>query len=192
MDMESLVDLESDYNVFYCETGTLRFNAGGTYKTFQEWQAMGYDVHSVVVNPNFKDFTEFVPEMRLDHGKNLGNEFQAGLSTTATWGNTDPETTNQGIKWQVGARIHEAVPDKKIAIYPNPVSDFFNVSINDLNLTYRTIKIFDLQGRVIHSELIEQGLNNIEIPGYISPGMYNIALESDNLKRYIRKIVIVK
>ncbi len=192
LDQESLVGLESDYNIFYCETGSPRFNTGGVRITFQQWQALGYDIHSVVVNPKFKDFTSFIPEGRLDNGKNLGKEFQAGLSTTATWGKADPKTTNQGIKWQVGARIHEAVPDKKIAIYPNPVSDFFNVSINDLNLTYRVVKIFDLQGRILHSGLIEHGLNNIEIPGYISSGMYNIVLESENLKRYIKKIVIVK
>jgi len=192
MDRESLVGLESDYNIFYCETGSPMFNAGGARLTFQQWQALGYDIHSLVVNPKFKNFIDFIPEVRLDHGKNLGKEFQTGLSTIATWGKTDPETTDQGIIWQVGARIHESLPDKKIAIFPNPVSDFFNVLINDLNLTYHVVKIFDLQGKILHSELVKQGLNSIEIPGHISPGMYNIALESDNLKRYIRKIVIVK
>ncbi|MBP7507715.1 MAG: T9SS type A sorting domain-containing protein [Prolixibacteraceae bacterium] len=192
LDQESLVGLESDYNIFYCETGSPRFNVGGALITFQQWQALGYDIHSIVVNPKFKDFTDFIPQVRLDHGKTLGKEFQTGLSTTAIWGKTDPETTEQGIKWQVGARIHEAVPDKKIAFYPNPVSDFFNISINDLDLTYRIVKIFDLQGRMLHEELIVYGLNTIEIPRYISSGMYNIALESDNLKRYIGKIMIVK
>ena len=48
------------------------FNAGGSIKTFSEWQALGYDTHSVVVNPNFKDFVSFVPAARLDYGTDLG------------------------------------------------------------------------------------------------------------------------
>jgi len=191
MDKESLVGLESDYNIFYSETVSLRFNAGGSIKTFQEWQALGYDIHSVVVDPDFKDFNDFVPQFPLDYGKNLGTEFQDGLSLNATWRNTDPELTTQGAKWQVGARIHESVPDTEIAIYPNPVSEYLNVSIQDENLTYRRIKIFDIKGRVIFTDLIERGLNIIEIPNYINSGLYNIALESDNLKRFSKKIVII-
>jgi len=44
----------------------------------------------VVVNPNFKDFTNFVPASRLNYGINLGTAWQTGLSTTASWvlGNT--------------------------------------------------------------------------------------------------------
>ena len=61
MDQESLTGFESDYNVYYCETGSPKFNAGGSVKTFAQWQALGYDIHSVVINPNFKDFINFVP-----------------------------------------------------------------------------------------------------------------------------------
>ncbi len=67
-----LNDFESDYNVFYCETGTPVFVISGALKTFAEWQALGYDIHSVVVNPDFVNTTSFVPVSRLDHGTNLG------------------------------------------------------------------------------------------------------------------------
>ena len=45
-------------------------------KTFEQWQALGYDLHSVVINPEFINFTDFVPPMRLDYGKNLGSDLQ--------------------------------------------------------------------------------------------------------------------
>lgn len=96
---------ESDYNIFYCEAGVPMFNAAGVLKTFVQWQALGYDTHSVVINPDFKNFTEFVPRARLDYGTNLGATWQAGLSTDAVWGTKDPLTTNQNGTWQVGARV---------------------------------------------------------------------------------------
>jgi len=188
-----LSDFESDYNLFWCEDGDPVFEIAGERKTFTQWQMMGYDLHSVVVNPEFKDFTNFVPQNRLDHGKNLGAEFQSGLAASAVWGKTDPEFRNQDLNWQVGARIHISPgPDTRISLYPNPASEVLYVSINDENLTYDILKIFDLQGKLLHQDYIVNGPNIISIPGYFTPGVYNIALESNDLKRYIKKIAIVK
>jgi uncharacterized protein YjdB len=107
-DAACLPGFESDYNLFYCETGTPIFSYLGTKKTFAQWQALGYDTHSVVVNPNFKDFTDFVPDIRLDYGTDLGITWEKGLSVDAAWGSTDPETVNQNGNWQVGARIYSS------------------------------------------------------------------------------------
>jgi hypothetical protein len=103
-----LTGFESDYNVFYCESGTPLFNYLGTTKTFAQWQALGYDSHSVVVNPNFIDFTDFVPILRLDYGTDLGSAWLSGLSSTATWiPGASPAVVNQNGTWQVGARIYD-------------------------------------------------------------------------------------
>lgn len=115
-DAESTIGLESDYNIFYCESGTPVFYYCGARKTFAEWQALGYDTHSRVINPNFKDLVNFVPAARLDYGTDLGSEWVKGLSVNARWGTTDPETVNQNGKWQVGAVIY-----KEIITEPTPV-----------------------------------------------------------------------
>ena len=101
---------ESDYNVFWCETSTNnlpRFNLGGTVYTWSQWQAMGYDVHSVVANPQFIDTINFIPSVYLRYGKDLGASYNRLLSTGGNWvaGHT-PATTLQSGTWQVGARIH--------------------------------------------------------------------------------------
>ena len=80
-----ITGFESDYNLFCCEAGTPMFNYLGAAKTFIQWQALGYDIHSKVINPNFINFTDFVPDARLDYGTNLGTTWQTGLSTTAVW-----------------------------------------------------------------------------------------------------------
>lgn len=103
-----LTGLECDYNIYFCEAGTPIFSVDGSQKTFAQWQAMGLDQHSVVVNPKFKDLINFVPAVRLDYGTDLGLSFKDGLSVNAKWGTTDPETTAQNGKWQVGAIVYAA------------------------------------------------------------------------------------
>lgn len=106
-----LSGFESDYNIFYCESGTPVFSVDGSRKTFAQWQAMGYDQHSVVINPNFKSTTTFVPSARLDRGVDLGSAWSTGLSTNAVWSaGKAPETTSQNGLWQVGAIIYAAAP----------------------------------------------------------------------------------
>jgi hypothetical protein len=100
---------ECDYNVYWCEEGdhTPVFLIDGSAKTWAQWQALGYDTHSVVVNPNFNNFTDFVPTARLNYGTDLGTSFNTGLATNATWTiNSAPATQVQNGTWQVGARIY--------------------------------------------------------------------------------------
>jgi hypothetical protein len=109
-DSADLTGFESDYNVFYCESGTPMFNYLGSSKTFAQWQALGYDTHSVVVNPNFMDFTNFIPSSPLNYGTNLGSTWQTGLSTSAVWNiGSTPSMANQTGTWQVGARVSGTV-----------------------------------------------------------------------------------
>lgn len=105
---DCLTGFESDYNVFYCETGVPVFSYCGSVKTFSEWQALGYDKHSVVINPDFMDLISFVPAKRLDYGTDLGQEWQAGLSVNAGWGAGDPAIALQNGTWQAGAVIYPA------------------------------------------------------------------------------------
>jgi len=131
MDKESLNGLECDYNIYYCESGSPKFNAGGSSKTFEEWQALGYDLHSVVINPNFKDFVSFVPAARLDYGTNLGADWVEGLSVNAKWGTASPEAALQNGKWQVGAILYKEVVTQE----PPEVPVYSGSVINDANPT---------------------------------------------------------
>jgi hypothetical protein len=100
-----LTNFESDYNIFWCEAAEPIFMIDGVTRTFAQWQALGYDTHSIVMNPHFKNLIDFVPNTRLDYGINLGTMWQTGLSVDALWGKTNPDTTIQNGKWQVGARV---------------------------------------------------------------------------------------
>lgn len=106
LDDESLVGLQCDYNLYWCESGTPEFEVKGEMITFAEWQNLGYDTHSVVINPNFTNLTEFIPSAPLTYGTDLGDEWRTGLSSSAVWtAGVSPATVVQPVTWQVGARI---------------------------------------------------------------------------------------
>ena len=199
MDQESLEGFQSDFNVFYCESGSPRFSAGGVSKTFAEWQALGYDVHSVVINPQFNNFTDFVPATRLDYGTDLGEDFAEGLALDAVWGTISPKTTRQNGTWQTGARIYGAIandtiilPQGETKIYPNPAYGFFYVLTTDEDRAYSSLKIFDTHGRLVHSvPLGFNRINTIDLPGNVGPGMYTVLLEADGLAPFQGKLVIL-
>lgn len=109
LDNDCLIGFECDYNLYWCESGTPKFELNGSLLTYAQWQALGYDAHSVVINPNFNNFTDFVPASRLNYGTNLTSTWQTGLSISAGWTvNASPSTANQDATWQVGARVFES------------------------------------------------------------------------------------
>lgn len=99
-----------DYNIYYSEVGVdnePRFMYKGSEQTWDEWQALGYDEHSVILDPNFIDTVNFVPTTRLDYGTDLGTEYDYGLAEVSRWVvGTAPDTTQQNGTWQVGAIIY--------------------------------------------------------------------------------------
>lgn len=106
LDAESFSGFECDYNLYWCETGEPRFEVNGEMISYAEWQKLGYDTHSVTINPNFTNLVDFIPSAPLNFGTTLSAEWQTGLASSAVWTvEVSPATANQGIKWQVGARI---------------------------------------------------------------------------------------
>ncbi len=186
-----LNDFESDYNVFYCETGTPVFVISGTVKTFAEWQELGYDIHSVVVNPDFLNTTSFVPVSRLDHGTNLGPEWQTGLSTNATWSSANPATTAQNGTWQVGARVFAANnKDQTVKIYPNPALHYIKISIDEPALILDYIKIIDLSGRIVFQDKMNRDVREFQIPLNLSPGAYFVQMGLNDTPQNTQKLVV--
>lgn len=136
-DQESLNGFECDYNLYWSEAGPPLFSVNGRELTFDQWQQMGFDRNSVVMDPGFKDFINMVPGSRLDYGTDLGIEWNEGLAVNAVWSTNDPATTQQNGKWQVGARIYSGsqVPDaSNVAVHTQSVVNNNTPSV--IELTY--------------------------------------------------------
>jgi hypothetical protein len=197
LDQESLTGLECDYNVYWCENGSPRFSVNGEVKTFAEWQAMGFDAHSLVIDPGFVDLINFVPASRLDYGQDLGSEWAEGLSLNARWGSTDPATTLQNGIWQAGAVIYgpdETTPtgsSTEIKVYPNPATDFIYISNIQSSLLHRELRIFDLTGKLCLEKPLDTDFPQmVEID--LSPGLYVVNLMIGSEIRHTQKLIIIK
>lgn len=198
-DLECLEGFECDFNVYWCEAGDPIFQVDGKTKTFAMWQAMGYDLHSVVINPNFIDLDGFVPHARLDYGFNLGDDFKVGLAVDAVWNRVAPRTAVQNGTWQAGARIYAAAgeeeeeewPANLTSVFPNPAKGIFYILMTDPQRQYAIAKIYDSVGRFVFSRPVYSGINPVELPEGLSPGIYTITLEAANLERYLQKLVLL-
>ncbi len=79
-----------------------------------------------------------------------------------------------------------------IVIYPNPAHDFFNISIQGQFPTRQTLKLIDLTGKIVFTELIDQNITNVQIPENINSGLFIISLELGGLVLYTQKLIIYK
>jgi len=194
---ECLEEFECDYNIYWCESGEPVFRIGDKFKSFSQWQALGYDTHSFVIDPKFSDFNDFVPQERLNYGKNLGDEFNEGLAINAVWSNVSPQTAFQDDIWQVGARIYEKIAaieeplDTVTHIYPNPAKGHFYVLNNAPERIYKTLIVYNSMGDVIMQQDLDGQLNTVHLSTGISAGLYTVKLDGDNLTSYHTKLVII-
>lgn len=211
LDKDCLMGFECDYNLYWCESGAPKFEVNGSSLTFAQWQALGYDIHSVVINPNFNNFTDFIPIARLNYGTNLTSTWQTGLSASAVWTlNVSPSTANQDANWQVGARVlgmpvagnvppvtgnvpPAAVNDPsvsvKVTIQPNYVHKTLNLLLEYAGtaaaitaaLTPEVMRIIDLSGKLMMEKLLATGVRDIRMPVNLKSGIYIIEIYGDSL-----------
>jgi len=103
------VGFECDYNIYYYPNRTnnepIFYYNESTY-TWTEWRALGYDEHSVILDPDFVDTDDLVPTSRLDYGTDLGTDYDYGLATDVEWVvGSFVDTLQQNGDWQVGAHV---------------------------------------------------------------------------------------
>lgn len=191
-----LTNFKSDYNIFWCEAGKPTFVINGVTKTFCQWQALGYDTHSIVINPDFIDYTDFVPRVRLDYGTNLGSKWQTGLSIDAIWDGTDPEMTDQNGTWQVGARIYSS--EKEIItgipgslVKSEPLQIIVTCNEIKINLTDEFISwkagLYNFEGSLVSSKILESNVTIFDISSDHS-GIYFVVLSKGENRRVAKVI----
>ena len=192
---DCLTNFESDYNVFWCTIGEPTFAIGGVKYTWQQWNALGYDTHSKIINPRFINTNDFVPSDRLDYGLDLGTEWQTGLSTTATWvAGSSPATANQNGTWQVGARIIQIPTIQNVndfnnfSVNPNPSNGKFKIQIDKMPSEGVVLEIRNVLGQ----KLLEQKIDNIITEWSVNQyfgSIFFITLRSKDIHRTKRIIL---
>jgi len=118
-----------------------------------------------------------------------GAEFIAGPSTRINWTITDKAGNTGTCGFDV--TISQATGLKKlevqdISVYPNPSAGLFTISVNRDYL----IKIIDLNGLIISTQLLYSGNNQIDISSFPS-GNYYVEFDDGN-ELFCVKIVLSK
>ena len=191
-----LPNFESDYNLFWCTIGEPTFAIDGVKYTWKQWNELGYDLHSKIIDPKFINTNEFVPAYKLDYGLDLGKEWQTGLSTTAEWiPGSSPETTDQNGKWQVGARIWQSAPSQDLIdsigsfkVYPNPSDGKFQIYVHKIPTEEIVIEIRNVLGQKLLEQKIYNNITHWSVNQY-SGNLFFITLRSKNINSTKRIIL---
>ena len=88
------------------------------------------------------------------------------------------------VGWTVANYDGMTEQQDEVVAYPNPVKDKFHLNGRDI----QSVKVFDVQGRLVHSE--ECGHANqveLDLQGY-SKGMYSVSIQSEG-RNAIQKII---
>jgi len=83
-------------------------------------------------------------------------------------------------------------PGFELQAYPNPASDLVNMTFVAPNADDYRLRITDISGRVIHSEVISapEGLNRAEVNlGHVNTGVYFVVIESSSASQQLRLMV---
>ena len=73
-----------------------------------------------------------------------------------------------------------------LSIYPNPVSEYINVSIQQ---TEGTLKVYSMHGAIVRSYYLKYGINRIDMTRY-PIGHYLFKVEYEGRKALIEKIIV--
>lgn len=116
---------------------------------------------------------------RFSSGFAIGEKGYVGIGTTGT---------NMRDFWEFDELLsEEADPAQKeqVMIFPNPAFEF--ITINGIQAA--NIMIYDLQGQVVHSEMVVSG-KQIDV-NFLTPGSYIVSIDYES-GRIHKKIQIVK
>lgn len=192
----SLSGFESDYNVFWNTGGEPIFAIDGVNYTWQQWTAMGYDRHSKILDPKFNNTNDFVPAETLDFGKDLGKDWQQGLSPAATWnpGQT-PATATQKENWQIGAVIigsnieqPESDDSESFNVFPNPSKGVFQIKVNNMPEEGVLVEIKNIHGQKIIEKKISESITNWSVMPFAGNVLF-ITLNGGNI--HLTKRIII-
>jgi hypothetical protein len=78
----------------------------------------------------------------------------------------------------------------KVFIYPNPVRDFINISVEEPALEFDGVRIIDLSGMVVYEKELNQIVKSVQLSVNLKPGLYLLNLSSHNLALYTQKLIV--
>jgi hypothetical protein len=82
----------------------------------------------------------------------------------------------------------ENFDSKSVAIYPNPMTDQLNIDFSALDLEALNIRVVDMQGRTISSNVIDSGNTTLDV-STLGPGIYQLIIADNNNVLDTKKLI---
>ena len=115
------------------------------------------------------------------------------MSTEADYAFTASESRNLIANFDIGSvtQINQ-VSDIKIEVFPNPASNFFQISLNSASLNFTTIGVYDLKGLLVKQFFNESFFGDkvfiVERDNNFTNGLYILKVKTDTTQS-VQKII---
>jgi len=100
-----------------------------------------------------------------------------GQYPAGPWGNSVMYIDNISFDDLITSTLEQTVKNTLFKLYPNPASDEVSLNIDNTNNTNLTLNIYNVTGKLINSETLQQNQQQIDI-GNLNNGIYLIEIKS--------------
>ncbi len=192
LDPDAVPGFDSDYNIV---VNSLSNEGDGQTMTLVEWQALGYDPHSMLADPLVQLFVS--PSNSDYHLLNDAQAVNTGSSAHAFGITTDIEGTTrpQGAQYDIGAYEAEgALAVEEDEEHPHPVQDYRpGITITSHSLSWPrgltgTLSLFTMDGKWI-SDTDLQTAGTISFDHWI-PGIYMATVHNSHGLQWSRAFLV--
>ena len=201
-DQSSQQGFYSDYNLL---ENRMSNDDGNTNMTLTEWQNLGYDTHSFLVDPESQIFVDNTSGNY--HLKQNSQPIDIGTNYVASIVSEDLENIPrpQGNGFDIGAYEYQSAANVKeinsfsdfrlFQNYPNPFNPTTKISYQLKEKTFVNLKVYNLLGKevsTLRNETEPAGEYNVEFDGIVLPsGIYFYQLNTNNFIQ-TRKMILLK
>lgn len=202
LDAASMTGFVSDYNIL---VNRLSDDDGNSNMTLSQWQSFGYDIHSMIANPEEQIFVDYPNNnFRLLQNAQAVNA-GTNLVLPTVFEDLDDISRPQGSGFDIGCYEYNSITNVEEEIiannfilfqnYPNPFNPSTKISWQSAVDNWQTLKVYDVLGNEVATLVDEYkpaGKFEISFDGTELPsGVYIYQLIAGN---YIqtRKMVILK
>lgn len=178
IDAASAGGFVSDYNII---VNRLSNNDGNSNMTLSQWQSLGYDIHSMIANPESQIFVDF--SNNNFHLLQNAQAVNAGTNSVlpTVFEDLDNVPRPQGSGFDIGCYEYNAItlveqtfsPSEIILYqnYPNPFNPATKISWQSPEGSYQILKVYDVLG----NELITL------VNDYLPAGSYEVKFNAAEL-----------
>lgn len=178
LDAASMAGFVSDYNIL---VNRLSDDDGSSNMTLDQWQALGYDTHSMIADPENQIFVDYANSnyhlLQSAQAVNAGTN----LVFPIVFEDLDNVPRPQGNGFDIGSyeynsitSVEESVPPSEFTLsqnFPNPFNPTTTIEYQIAKLVYVELKVFNVLGNEVAAIVNE----------YKLAGKYEATFDASNL-----------